>query len=155
MDKKEPKMIEKLDLKTGLKVELPFKEDPDVVLEDVKAIEEVTKKPYNGAIDEYGREIPDPRPMVVDVKPLTMEQKIFNQFLMAHNKAKLELENLPWDMSTPEKAKQAMEDMLNLDMPDETAEFISNYEVMEMAQDWPELPPQVQNAEPAPSPTGS
>lgn len=102
-------------------------------------------------LDEWGREVPDPRPMVVEVKELTTEQKIFNQYVLAHNKAALELQNLPWDMSTPEKAKAVINDLLNLDMPEQEMEFISSYETLEMAEDYPELPPQLDPA-PAPAP---
>jgi len=143
-------MLKKFRTKLRKFIDVKPKEDPKKVLKMVKDIEEATKEPFTGGLDEYGREIPDPRPQVVDVKPLTQEQKVLNQFIMAHNKAALELQNLPWDMSTPEKARESMAEMLNLDMPEEQAEFISNYEVIEMAQDYPQLPDQV--LEPAPEP---
>jgi hypothetical protein len=135
-------------------IECPEKIDP-----------EETKAYYDSAdeegryvlpqLDKVGREIPDPRPLVVEVKPLTKEQKIFNQFVAAHNKAVLERDNLlqyglDLDFTTPETAKASIDALLDLDMPDEVAEFVSEYEYIPMAEDWPELPPV--DPQPAPPP---
>jgi hypothetical protein len=128
--------------------DIPFKSDPVALKKDVNALEEAANKgkkktdpkfEFQGGIDEYGREIPDPRKKIVEEKKLTMEQRVFNQFVQAHNKAVLEKDNLgaSFDLSSPEKVKETIKELWNLDMPDENAEWLSKYEVVPLAEDWP------------------
>jgi hypothetical protein len=129
-------------------VEIPFKNDPVELKKEVQALEDSINKgkkktdqkyEFQGGLDEHGREIPDPRKKVVEEKKLTMEQRVFNQFVQAHNKAVLERDNLPgnFDLSTPEKVKQTIKEMWDLDMPDENSQWLSQYEVIPLAEDWP------------------
>jgi hypothetical protein len=113
-------------------VEVPFKLNPIQVAEDLDA-----GVVAEGRLDQVGREIPDPRPIVVDSTPLSMEQKVLNQFIAAHNRAVLERDNLPWDTSSPEALAATIRDVLNMDMPDDEIEMISQYEYMPMAEDYP------------------
>ena len=132
-------------------IEVPFKDDPDAI-KDAFDLFDDDGFPVPSQ-DEYGREIIDPRPMVVEVEELSLEQKKFNQLVLAHNKAVIEKTNLAtsfgWDFSTPEKAKASLAEMLNLDMPDEQAEMFSAYEFVDLAQDYPTLP------DPEPQPVNS
>ena len=149
----------RFNVKTKQFEEIDFKLDPTIVLEAIEADEAAQKAAlpkkspltakYEGGLDEYGREIPDPRPVVVETKPLTKEQKVMNQFILAHNKAVLERDNLPYDFSTPEAARESIKEMLDLDMEMEVPEFISDYEYMPMAENWDEVYPQVVQPEEA------
>jgi hypothetical protein len=147
--------------RTGQILDIPAKSDPEALIDQIEEYEKETGKEWPGGMDAYGREIIDPRPMVVESKPLTMEQKILNQFIIANNKAMIERENLPWDMSTPEAVQNTLREVLDLDMPEDEAEFISAYTVLPMAQDYPSMPegpgPQVGSkgdppADPTPEP---
>ena len=122
--------LTKLRSKVKAFIDVAFKRDVDEVISEIEKDEEVKQKTnpdyyYSGGLDEHGREIPDPRPVVAEVKPLTMEQKIINQLIVAHNKAAIERSNLPpeWDLSDPEQ----MREILDLDIPDEGF----NYEELE------------------------
>ena len=152
--KKAKFMLKKFRQALGGWIDVPLKDDPKETKAFVETVEEAIKKEqkslyekvpddptftYQGSLDELGREIPDPRVIVEDVKPLTQDQKILNQFIKMHNRAAIEKENLPWKMDTKEDVQKAVKEAFDLDMPEEEAEFISQYEVMPMAQDWPDL----------------
>ena len=122
---KHPEFRKRFNLKTGQWENIPFKLDPEEVQSDIEAEEDEIKASqknpdpdpiYQTRMDNYGREVIDPRPIQVEVKELTQEQKIWNQFVAANNKAALEFENLPeaWDFSTPEAAAKTLEDILEM-----------------------------------------
>jgi hypothetical protein len=136
MSTKKPKMLQRLSVKLKQFIKIPLKTPVDEVKSMVESLESTTKEPFKGALDEFGREIVDPRPVVVEVRPLTQEQKIWNQFAIAQQKAAIEYENLPWDLSTPEKVKEVMKELLNFDMPEDEMEFVSQYETIGMAEDY-------------------
>lgn len=78
--------------------------------------------------DEFGREIPDPRPMAVPAgydRPLSLAEQIKRM-------VRIELSR-----SAEAEGLESFEEADDFDVPEDEGDFVSPYEVREMAQEAP------------------